>query len=419
MTTPATLATADAAGGGLTLAAIPPPPVSQFEIGPLTIHVYALCILAGVIAAVAWSERRWAAMGGEKGTIMDLAVPAVILGLVGGRLYHVISDYQLYFGPGREPIQALYIWNGGLGIWGAVPLGALGVWLGARRRGLSMSKLSFAIAPTIPLAQALGRWGNYFNQELFGRPTDLPWALEISTAQGRPAGYIEGFSTYHPTFLYESLWNIGLAVLLAWLGRRYADRLGGGRLFALYVMGYCVGRFWIEYMRIDPANEILGFRLNNWTSLLVFAGALAYFVWAGRRLDRFSTRVVPYGHEAGTQVFDTDPATDGEEGRTASAAPAGTDHTGRTGDDGGEGSVTPEPEGDGAGTGPAKDAPADADGGPQDEEKAGTEGARAGADDGDHSEAAPDTDTAPDPGTGPASEEDGAATGPAENKRED
>ncbi|WP_017622153.1 prolipoprotein diacylglyceryl transferase family protein, partial [Nocardiopsis chromatogenes] len=345
------------------------------------------------------------------------------------------------------PIQALYIWNGGLGIWGAIPLGALGVWLGARRRGLSMSKLSFAIAPTIPLAQAFGRWGNYFNQELFGRPTDLPWALEISTDAGRPAGYIEGFSTYHPTFLYESLWNIGLAVLLAWAGRRYADRLGGGRLFALYVMGYCVGRFWIEYMRIDPANEILGFRLNNWTSLLVFAGALAYFVWAGRRLDRFSTRVVPYGHEAGTQVFDTDPATDGEEGRTGAAAASA--DTGDTGRADAEGSVTPEPEGEDAGTGPAQDAPADtgaaqagapdtagpegdradgdtpaggdhtADGGPEGGPEAQTEETPAGADATDGSETAPDTDTAPDAGTGSESDKDGAATGPADNKRED
>ncbi|WP_084469070.1 prolipoprotein diacylglyceryl transferase [Nocardiopsis trehalosi] len=314
-----------AAGTGRALAAIPSPEVSSLSLGPLTIHFYALCILAGVIAAVYWSERRWAAMGGEKGTIMDLAVPAVILGLVGGRLYHVISDYQLYFGPGREPIRALYIWEGGLGIWGAIPLGALGVWLVARRRGLSMSRLSFAIAPTIPLAQALGRWGNYFNQELFGAPTDLPWAVRISldytyNANGDPrpgmqlvpGSTTEYYTTYHPTFLYESLWCLGLAVLLAWLGRRYEDRLFGGRLFAVYVMGYCVGRFWIEYLRVDPAHDILGLRLNNWTSIAVFLGALAYFWWAGRRPDAFSTRVLPVGHDPGTQVFDTDPASGGQ-----------------------------------------------------------------------------------------------------------
>ncbi|RCV49331.1 prolipoprotein diacylglyceryl transferase [Marinitenerispora sediminis] len=294
MTIPSTF-DAGAAATGRALAAIPSPGVSSLSLGPLTIHFYALCILAGVIAAVIWSERRWAAMGGERGTIMDLAVPAVLLGLVGGRLYHVITDYQLYFGPGREPIRALYIWEGGLGIWGAIPLGALGVWLVARRRGLSMSRLSFAIAPTLPLAQAFGRWGNYFNQELFGAPTNLPWAVEISpfpTGALRP-GMIPGEFTYHPTFLYESLWCLALAAVLAWAGRRFEMR--GGRLFALYVMGYCVGRFWIEYLRVDPAHTVLGLRLNNWTSILVFLAALAYFVWAGRRLDRFSDQVRPVG----------------------------------------------------------------------------------------------------------------------------
>ncbi len=305
-------ATEGAVEFGRALAAFPSPQVNSIPIGLLQIHFYALCILAGVIVAVLWSERRWAAMGGEKGTIMDMAVWAVVLGLIGGRLYHVISDAQLYFAEGREPIRALYIWEGGLGIWGAIPMGALGVWLVARKRGLSMSKLSFAIAPTIPLAQALGRWGNYFNQELFGRPTDLPWAVEITPYPNgalRP-GMELGVSTYHPTFLYESLWCLGLAVLLAWAGRRYERSLQGGRLFALYVAGYCAGRFWIEYLRVDPANDFLGLRLNNWTSLLVLLAALAYFVWAGRRIDSFSSAVVPHGHDAGTQVFG--PTTDGE-----------------------------------------------------------------------------------------------------------
>ncbi|WP_028647805.1 prolipoprotein diacylglyceryl transferase [Nocardiopsis sp. CNT312] len=304
--TPLSTASGGTAEYGRALAAIPSPQVNSIHLfGPFEIHFYALCILAGVITAVFWSERRWAAMGGEKGTILDMAVWAVILGLIGGRLYHVISDAQLYFGPGRDPVQALYVWNGGLGIWGAIPMGALGVWLVARRRGLSMSKLSFAIAPTIPLAQALGRWGNYFNQELFGAPTDLPWALRIDPYPdgGLRPGMTPGEFTYHPTFLYESLWCLGLAVLLAYLGRRFEHRLGGGRLFALYIMGYCVGRFWIEYLRVDPANDFFGLRLNNWTSIVVFLGALAYFLWAGRRLDSFSTAVVPHGHDAGTQVF--------------------------------------------------------------------------------------------------------------------
>ncbi|MBX9391026.1 prolipoprotein diacylglyceryl transferase [Streptomonospora nanhaiensis] len=352
-----------AADTGRALAAIPSPDVSSISLGPVTIHFYALCILAGVVVAVFWAERRWSAMGGERGTMMDLAVPAVLLGLVGGRLYHVITDYQLYFGPGRDPIQALNIRSGGLGIWGAVALGAVGVWYVARRRGLSMSKLSFAIAPTIPLAQALGRWGNYFNQELFGAPTDLPWAVRVSldytyNANGEPrpgmqplpGSTTEYHTTYHPTFLYEFLWCLALAALLAWLGRRFEDRLGGGRLFALYIMGYCVGRFWIEYLRVDPAHEILGLRLNNWTSVLLFAGALAYFWWAGRRMDRFSTRVVPVGHDSGTQVFDTDPASsddpaaettavdDPDRTRAATADPTVVD----------DGATAPRPEAGGA-----------------------------------------------------------------------
>ncbi|GAA3976412.1 prolipoprotein diacylglyceryl transferase [Thermobifida alba] len=297
--------TAGAADLGRALAAIPSPGTNAIELGPLKIHFYALCILAGVIVAVYWSERRWAAMGGRPGTIMDLAVPAVLLGLLGGRLYHVITDYQLYFAPGKDPMGALYIWNGGLGIWGAIPLGALGVWWVAHRRGLSLSQLSFAIAPTIPLAQAFGRWGNYFNQELFGAPTDLPWALRVEPYENgalRP-GMVPGAETYHPTFLYEFLWCLALAVALAWLGRRYGEALRGGRLFALYVMGYCVGRFWIEYLRVDPAHEVIGLRLNNWTSLLVFLGALAYFVWAGRRLNTFSSRVLPEGEDEGTQMI--------------------------------------------------------------------------------------------------------------------
>lgn len=297
--------TAGAAELGRALAAIPSPGMNAIELGPLKIHFYALCILTGVIAAVYWSERRWKALGGRPGTILDLAVPAVLLGLIGGRLYHVITDYDLYFAPGKDPMGALYIWNGGLGIWGAIPLGALGVWWVAHRRGLSLSQLSFAIAPTIPLAQAFGRWGNYFNQELFGAPTDLPWALHVTPYDNgalRP-GMVPGAETYHPTFLYESLWCLALAGLLAWLGRRYTEQLRGGRLFALYVMGYCVGRFWIEYLRVDPTHEILGLRLNNWTALVVFLGALAYFVWAGQRLDTFSSRVVPEGEDEGTQMI--------------------------------------------------------------------------------------------------------------------
>lgn len=351
MTTPLST-TAGTADGGRTLAAIPSPGMNAIELGPLTIHFYALCILAGVIVAVYWSERRWTAMGGRPGTIMDLAVPAVLLGLVGGRLYHVISDHQLYFAPGQDPLGALYIWNGGLGIWGAIPLGALGVWWVAHRRGLSLSQLSFAIAPTIPLAQALGRWGNYFNQELFGAPTDVPWALRVEPHDtgALRAGMEPGVFTYHPTFLYESLWCVALAVALAWLGRRHGTALRGGRLFALYVMGYCVGRFWIEYLRVDPANEILGLRLNNWTALLVFLGALAYFLWAGTRLDRFSTRVLPEGEDEGTQLIGSDSEEESQDTVLATDTLSDADATARSGS---------RPTGDADGGGPAESASRD------------------------------------------------------------
>ena len=276
------------------LAAIPSPPTSAIELGPFTIHFYALCILAGIIVAVWWGERRWVAMGGQSGTILDAAAPAVILGIIGGRLYHVISDYQLYFlaDSPNEPWQAIAIWDGGLGIWGAIPMGALGVWLVARYKGISLSQLSFAVAPGIAVAQGIGRWGNYFNQELFGAPTEVPWALQVDPGVLTLHGLDPAQTTYHPTFLYESLWCFALAGLLVWLGRSYPQVMAGGRLFAVYVMGYCVGRFWIEYLRIDPANEILGLRLNNWTTLLVFAGALAYFVWAGRRMDALAGTTV-------------------------------------------------------------------------------------------------------------------------------
>lgn len=206
----------------------------------------------------------------------DIAVWAVPFGLVGGRLYHVITDYQLYFSEGRDPVDAFKIWEGGLGIWGAIALGALGAWIGCRRRGIPLPAYADAIAPGIAIAQAIGRWGNWFNQELYGRATDLPWAVEItSSADGRMPG------TYHPTFLYESLWCIGVALLVIWADRRFS--LGHGRAFALYVAGYCAGRFWIEYMRVDEAHHILGLRLNNWTAVLVFLLAVLYIVLSARK----------------------------------------------------------------------------------------------------------------------------------------
>ncbi|MFI6731906.1 prolipoprotein diacylglyceryl transferase [Nonomuraea sp. NPDC050451] len=241
--------------------------------------------MLGVIVAVWLSERRWQARGGQKGTIVDIAVPAVIFGLIGGRLYHVITDWQTYFGSRaiKEPIKALYIWEGGLGIWGAISLGALGVWFAVRKRGISMSAVADTVAPGIAFAQAIGRWGNWFNQELYGSPTTLPWGLEIDGDHGGEPGVL-----YHPTFLYESLWDVALGFVLIFVGRRLA--LHHGRLFALYVAGYTLGRFWIEGLRIDPVGGVdhavtfLGLRINQWTSIVLFVAALAYF-WLARNRD--------------------------------------------------------------------------------------------------------------------------------------
>ncbi|MEO3863844.1 prolipoprotein diacylglyceryl transferase [Acrocarpospora sp. B8E8] len=260
------------------LAFIPSPSQGVWNLGPIPIRAYALCIVLGVVVAVWIGERRWRARGGQPGTITDLAVWAVPFGLVGGRLYHVITDWQLYFGADapNQPIDALYIWKGGLGIWGAIALGGVGVWIACWRRGISLTAVADALAPGIAVAQGIGRWGNYFNQELFGSPCDYAWCLEIDP--GRP-GTIPGAATYHPTFLYESLWDFALAGVLILLGSRLALR--HGRLFALYVAGYTVGRFWIEGLRVDPAHEFLGLRLNQWTSVVIFIGGVAYF-WLTR-----------------------------------------------------------------------------------------------------------------------------------------
>jgi prolipoprotein diacylglyceryl transferase len=254
------------------LASIPSPSHGVVHLGPLPLRGYALMIILGVIVAVWLGERRWAARGGAPGTVVDVAVWAVPFGLVGGRLYHVITDYQLYFGKNWHPVGALEVWNGGLGIWGAIAAGTLGAYLGCRRRGISLRAFADAAAPGIALAQAIGRWGNWFNQELYGRPTTLPWALKIDPAH-RPADKPD-IATYHPTFLYESLWCVGVALLVIWAEKRF--RLAYGRTFALYVAAYTVGRAWIEWLRVDSAHHFLGLRLNDWTSLVVFLGAVAY-----------------------------------------------------------------------------------------------------------------------------------------------
>ncbi|MDP4805029.1 MAG: prolipoprotein diacylglyceryl transferase [Candidatus Nanopelagicales bacterium] len=262
------------------VSSIPSPDQGVWNIGPVPLRAYALLIIVGIVVAVWWGNKRYVARGGREGTILDIAVWAVPFGIVGGRLYHVLSDWQIYFGPdGRGVGAALRIWDGGLGIWGAVAFGALGAWIGARRLGVPLPPIGDAVAPGIAVAQAIGRLGNWFNQELFGAPTDLPWALEIDPAN-RPADYLE-VETFHPTFLYESLWLIAMAVVLVWADRRFS--MGHGRLFALYVALYCAGRVWIEALRIDDANTILGLRLNIWTSVIVGLGAVVFLVISAKK----------------------------------------------------------------------------------------------------------------------------------------
>ncbi|BDT95436.1 hypothetical protein IFM12275_54120 [Nocardia sputorum] len=277
---------ADGGVSGAVLAYLPSPARGVWQLGPFPLRAYALCIILGIIVAIWWGERRWRARGGQPGAILDVAMFAVPFGLVGGRLYHVATDWQKYFGADGDPVDALKIYQGGLGIWGAVLLGGVGAWIGCRVYKIPLPALGDAVAPPILLAQAIGRIGNYFNQELYGRETDLPWGLEIYRRVGDDGrlDMMNGVSTgvvekvVHPTFLYELLWNLLVVVLLVYVDKRF--RIGHGRLFALYVAGYCFGRFFIELMRADEATKIAGIRINSFTSAVVFLCAIAYFLFA-------------------------------------------------------------------------------------------------------------------------------------------
>ena len=260
---------------------IPSPPAewSQFSVGPLTIHAYALFILAGIFFAIWLTTKRWVERGGDAEVVADIAVWAVPFGIIGGRIYHVISTPGPYFGAGGNPVDALKIWEGGLGIWGAVALGVVGAWIGCKRKGVSLLAFIDSVAPAVLIAQAIGRLGNWFNQELFGAPTTLPWGLQIDPAF-RPTGF-EQYETFHPTFLYEMVWALAGAALIVYLDRKW--QLYGGRVFWLYVLVYTSGRLWIEALRIDTAVKVGGLRINVWVSLAVLALALFMFVWLGRR----------------------------------------------------------------------------------------------------------------------------------------
>ncbi|TDD49857.1 prolipoprotein diacylglyceryl transferase [Kribbella antibiotica] len=253
---------------------IPSPSQGVWHLLGLPIRAYALCILAGIFIGYWLTRRRWVARGGSPTVLSDVMFWAIPFGLVGARIYHVATDAELYFGEGRHPIDALKIWHGGLGIWGAVGFGALGAYLACRRAKVPFLAFLDAVAPGIALAQVFGRFGNYFNQELFGKPTTRPWGLEIDPAH-RPEGFTD-FATFHPTFLYEAIWNLGVMALVILVGRRIT--LGYGRAFFLYVAAYCAGRAWIENMRIDTVNHFLGLRLNVWTSIILFVLAVVALI---------------------------------------------------------------------------------------------------------------------------------------------
>jgi prolipoprotein diacylglyceryl transferase len=258
------------------VAAIPSPPGNSIGLGPLQLRAYGLMIALGALAGLWIAQRRWAARGGDPSDIAAIAGWAIPAGIVGARAYHVLTDLPRFEGRWWHVVA---IWEGGLGIPGGIAAGvAAGVWV-ARRRGLPTLVLLDVVAPALPVAQAIGRWGNWFNQELYGRPTELPWALHVDV-EHRPADMVE-ISTYHPTFLYEALWNLTLAAALIWIGRRWRPR--AGQLFAGYVAGYAAGRLWVEALRIDPATEIAGLRVNLWVSAVVLVAATIVIVVRHRR----------------------------------------------------------------------------------------------------------------------------------------
>ncbi len=289
-------------------ASIPSPDANTWQLGIFQIRFYALFIILGIILAVAVSALRLAKRKGNAGLAIDIGLWAIVFGIVGARFYHVATHLNDYFGTGKDPISALYIWQGGLAIYGGLLFGALGAYIGCRIAGVKFFAYADALVPGLLLAQAVGRWGNYFNNELFGIPTDLPWGLEISVGNpAKPVGLPDSL-TYHPTFLYESIWSLlGIAVLL-WAEKRF--NLQWGRMFGAYLMYYSFGRVFIESIRLDPAYVLFGVRLNVWSAVVGFAIGLIVFVFQGQKHTGIESTIYLPGREPKVTQAESEEAVD-------------------------------------------------------------------------------------------------------------
>ncbi len=284
---------------------IPSPDISFIELGPLRVHFYALFIIAGIILALLLTDARLKSRGAEPGLSLDISLWAIPFGIVGGRIFHVVTHPDDYFFPGADLLAVFRIWEGGLAIYGALMFGALGAFVGARQAGIRFTSYLDAVAPGVLLAQAIGRWGNYFNNELFGLPTDLPWGLEIdSNNPAYPAGLPDGV-LFHPTFLYESIWSLaGVALLLA-ADRRF--NLRWGKMLGLYLIYYSIGRVWIEAIRIDPSEIVLGLRVNIWSAIAGIAIGLAILVIQSQRHPGLEPTVYRQGRGPAVQRLEESP----------------------------------------------------------------------------------------------------------------
>ena len=288
------------------LMSIPSPEISFIELGPFRIHFYALLILTGIILALLLTETRLRARGAEAGVALDISLWAIPFGILGGRFFHVVTHPDDYFFQGADLLAVFRIWEGGLAIYGALMFGIVGALIGAKRSGIRFTSYLDAVAPGVLLAQAIGRWGNYFNNELFGVPTNLPWGLEIpSSNPAYPAGLPEGV-LFHPTFLYESIWSLAGVVLLLSVDKRL--NLRWGKMLGLYLVYYSIGRVWVEAIRIDPSEIILGLRINIWSAIVGIAIGLAIIVIQSRRHTGLESSVYLPGREPASAPVETEAA---------------------------------------------------------------------------------------------------------------